>query len=90
MAQNVIVKYLNFKTPKNLNLAENNETLSAKLYNFDKNLSFRKILKNNVQKWKKEHQLYIIKGLLKKKAKPMIIHDEESQKVAEDGIGGQC
>ena len=77
-SRNVIFKYVNFNTPKNL--AESNESLKVYHYDYEKNPSFIKFWRNSVLKWKNQHQMYILQGLLNKKIIPILPRDEESQK----------
>ena len=70
LRKNIYLKYMNFQTPKNL--FENNENLNVKEYDYEKNISLTKYYKKYVNQWKDEHHLYILQGLINKKAKPVI------------------
>lgn len=79
LKKNMQLKYLNFKTPKNE--PQNNEDLNIKLCTLEDNLTLRKYLKNNVKKWKNEHQIHILQGLLDKKNNiPNIFRDRSVKK----------
>lgn len=78
MGRNVVFKYVNFNTPKNF--AESNETLKIYHYDYEKNPSYIKFWRSSVLKWKNQHQMYILQGLLNKKLVPTLPREEETQK----------